>query len=181
MLSALRTRRWQGFTALVVVAIIAFGLLSRWQWSRADEKRVAQLAQRLADQEAVVPAVGERLPEFTAVQIEGTYLPGATRLVRQRPLEGRNGYWVLDLLRGVSGDIWVLRGWLPAGPRTDISPDVPAIDGLVRIDGVVRPLVPGQGLLDRGGLPADQVTDIHTAQLPEAGTSEWFAAFRLPH
>ena len=48
MLAALRTRRWQGFTVVVLVAIIGFGFLSRWQWQRAEEKRVAQQAQTLA-------------------------------------------------------------------------------------------------------------------------------------
>jgi hypothetical protein len=39
VLTLLRTRRWQGFTAVVIVAIIAFGFLSRWQWDRAEEKQ----------------------------------------------------------------------------------------------------------------------------------------------
>ena len=50
MLALLKTRRWVGFTAIVVVSIIGFGLLSRWQWSRADEQR----AERLAISEAQV-------------------------------------------------------------------------------------------------------------------------------
>ncbi len=178
MLVALRTRRWQGFTALVLVAIIAFGLLSRWQWSRAEEKRIAQQEQELADQQAIVPAAGEALPEYTAVELSGTYDPESTRLVRQRPLEGRNGYWVLELLKSTSGDVWVMRGWLPAGTRTDESPDVPAVDGPVTVEGVVRPLVEGAALTDRGGLPADQVTDIERAQLPIAGSATWYVQAR---
>ncbi|MEE3017251.1 MAG: SURF1 family cytochrome oxidase biogenesis protein, partial [Actinomycetota bacterium] len=115
MLAALRTRRWQGFTVVVLVAIIGFGFLSRWQWQRAEEKRVAQQAQTLAEQTPVVPNADETLPEFTAVTLTGQYATDSVRFVRQRPLEGRNGYWVLQLLQAEFGDFWVLRGWVPAG------------------------------------------------------------------
>lgn len=178
MLLALRTRRWQGFTALVLVAIVAFGLLSRWQWTRAEEKRVAQQEQELADQQAIVPDAGQGLPEYTAVEISGSYDQSSTRLVRQRPLEGRNGYWVLQLLNSTSGDIWVMRGWLPAGARTDQSPYVAPMDGPVTVEGVVRPLVDGTALTDRGGMPVDQVTDIERTQLPLAGSAAWYVQAR---
>ena len=174
MLAALRMRRWQGFTVVVLVAIIGFGLLSRWQWQRAEEKRVAQQAQTLAEQEPVVPPADEPLPEFTAVTLTGEYAAGSLRLVRQRPLEGRNGYWVLELLQTESGDIWVLRGWVPAGPRSDISPEVSSPPGQITVDGLVRPLPRGEELTDRGGLPGDQVTDVESAQLPMPGNADWY-------
>ena len=174
MLAALRTRRWQGFTVVVLVAIIGFGFLSRWQWQRAEEKRVAQQAQTLAEQTPVVPRADETLPEFTAVTLTGEYAVDSLRFVRQRPLEGRNGYWVLQLLLTESGDIWVLRGWVPAGPRTDTSPDVSTPSGQITIDGLVRPLARGEELTDRGGLPDDQVTEVQTAQLPMQGGAEWY-------
>ena len=44
MRSLLKTRRWIAFTLLVVVAITAFGFLSRWQWHRAEEERSARQA-----------------------------------------------------------------------------------------------------------------------------------------
>ena len=44
--SLLRTRRWLGFTALVVVSIVAFGLLSPWQLQRADVKREQRIELR---------------------------------------------------------------------------------------------------------------------------------------
>lgn len=178
MLNALRTRRWQGFTAVVLIAIIGFGFLSRWQWQRAEEKRVAQQAQTLAEQEPVVPRADEPLSEFTAVTLTGEYAADSLRFVRQRPLEGRNGYWVLQLLQTESGDFWVLRGWMPAGSRTDTSPDVSSPPGQVTVDGFVRPLPGGEVLTDRGGLPADQVTEIATAQLPAQGNAGWYVQAR---
>jgi len=178
VLGALRTRRWQGFTALVVVAIIGFGLLSRWQWDRAEEKRVAQQSQQLAEQRPIVPSSAELLPEFTAVQVSGSYVPESRRLVRQRPLEGRNGYWVLELLDTGSEAVWVLRGWVPAGSRTDRSPQVPAVEGLVVVEGIIRPLPQGRALEERGGLPMDQVTEIEREQLPMPGNAPWYVQAR---
>ncbi|MEE3088198.1 MAG: SURF1 family protein [Actinomycetota bacterium] len=174
MLAALRTRRWQGFTVVVLVAIIGFGFLSRWQWPRAEEKRVAQQAQTLAEQTPVVPNADETLPEFTAVTLTGQYATDSVRFVRQRPLEGRNGYWVLQLLQTEFGDFWVLRGWVPAGARTDTTPDVSSPPGQVTVNGFVRPLPRGDALTNRGGLPADQVTEIASAQLPVPGDAPWY-------
>ena len=174
MLAALRTRRWQGFTVVVLVAIIGFGFLSRWQWQRAEEKRVAQQAQTLAEQTPVVPNADETLPEFTAVTLTGQYATDSVRFVRQRPLEGRNGYWVLQLLQAEFGDFWVLRGWVPAGARTDTTPEVSSPPGQVTVEGFVRPLPSGNALTNRGGLPTDQVTEIAYAQLPVPGDAAWY-------
>ena len=174
MLAALRTRRWQGFTVVVLVAIIGFGFLSRWQWQRAEEKRVAQQAQTLAEQTPVVPNADETLPEFTAVTLTGQYATDSVRFVRQRPLEGRNGYWVLQLLQAEFGDFWVLRGWVPAGARTDTTPEVSSPPGQVTVEGFVRPLPSGNALTNRGGLPTDQVTEIAYAQLPVSGDAPWY-------
>ena len=58
----LRTRRWIGFTAVVVLAIVAFGLLSAWQWSRAEERR----AERSALEASVAERTGRRLRASSA-------------------------------------------------------------------------------------------------------------------
>lgn len=175
MLGLLRTRRWQGFTAVVIVAIIAFGLLSRWQWSRAEEKRAEQQAQLASQLEPVTPAPGDKVPEFTAVSVTGSYLPASQRLVRQRPLEGRNGFWVLEQLQTDQGRVWVLRGWVPSATSAGQSPQVPAVDSsVVTVTGVARPLIEGRALTDRGGLPPEQVTDIEAAQLPDPGSMNWY-------
>ena len=84
------------------------------------------------------------------------------------------GIGVLELLQTESGDIWVLRGWVPAGPRSDISPDVSSPPGQITVDGLVRPLPRGEELTDRGGLPGDQVTDVESAQLPMPGNADWY-------
>jgi cytochrome oxidase assembly protein ShyY1 len=176
MLSLLRTRRWQGFTAVVVLAIVAFGLLSRWQWDRAEEKRLMQQAQEVSELQPITPALGQEVAEFTAITMTGTYRPDVRRLVRQRPMEGRNGFWVMDQLRGDHGRVWVLRGWVPAPARAGDSPEVdPVPSGLVTVTGYARPLPMGEPLgEDRGGLPIDQVTAVERAQLPDAGDMTWY-------
>ena len=175
MISLLRTRRWQGFTAVVIVTIIAFGLLSRWQWSRAEEKRIQQQAQSISQMKPVTPSAGEPVEEFTAISITGTYLPDTQRLVRQRPLEGRNGFWVMEQLATDQGSVWVLRGWVAANARASETPAVPAVDSsVVTVTGIARPLPEGVALEDRGGLPLDQVTEIAAAQLPDRGVMDWY-------
>lgn len=179
MLSLLRTKRWQGFTAVVIVAIIAFGFLSRWQWHRAEEKQLQQQAQAVSVSAPLSPVVGQTLAEFTPVTMTGSYLPETQRLVRQRPLEGRNGFWVLEQLATDQGAVWVLRGWVPATARAGDTPNVPAVDSsVVTVTGVARPLPDGTPLTDRGGLPAQQVTEIVRAQLPDPGVMEWYVQQR---
>ena len=175
MISLLRTRRWQGFTAVVIITIIAFGLLSRWQWSRAEEKRIQQQAQSISQMQPITPSSGEPVEEFTAVTLTGTYLPDTQRLVRQRPLEGRNGFWVMEQLATNQGAVWVLRGWVAASARASDTPAVPAVDSsVVAVTGIARPLPEGVALEDRGGLPLDQVTEIEAAQLPDRGVMDWY-------
>ncbi len=75
----LRTRRWLGFTAVVVGAIIAFGLLSQWQWSRAEERRgervmlQSALAAEPVPLDAVDPGMFDE-DEWRTVSVRGEYL-----------------------------------------------------------------------------------------------------------
>lgn len=116
MLTLLRTRRWIAFTLLVVVAIVGFGLLSRWQWQRAEERRIEH--QALDAAAAATPISLTRAisapSEWQTVTVAGSYVPDSTVLVRQRPLDGANGFWVMTLLNSAEGDVWVNRGWLPS-------------------------------------------------------------------
>lgn len=180
MLVLLRTRRWQGFTAVVVVAILAFGLLSRWQWSRAEDKRVEQQALAVSQMQPVTPSPLDDVAEFTAVTLSGTYVADSLRLVRQRPLEGRNGFWVMQQLDTAQGTVWVLRGWTPATARAQDSPDVSTLGSTtVTVEGVARTLPEGIALVDRGGLPPEQITQINAAQLPDRGDMDWYLQARV--
>lgn len=141
MLSLLRTRRWLGFTALVFGAIIGFGLLSAWQWSRAEERRLERLSLDSARAEQPLP-----LPDsaslvsarpWQAFTVTGTYRPGSSVLARLRYLGGMNGFWVLGALDLADGrTVWISRGWIPAsGPATAAPASPPLPSGEIRLVG----------------------------------------------
>ncbi len=168
MLALLKTRRWVGFTAIVIVSIIGFGLLSRWQWDRADERRVERLAISQAQVLQDVDSV-EDLPEFTRVNISGTYDNEDTRLVRQRPLDGGNGYWVMTPLDANSGTrIWVIRGWVGASTIASEVPQVPSAPmGQTIVSGAVRNFE--DPLEDVYGLPVGVVAKMSVEELTTPG------------
>lgn len=178
MRSLLRTRRWVAFTLLVVAAIIAFGLLSRWQWNRAEEERTAREA--WAAQAATAPvglAEAVRDPrEWSPVRTSGRFDVDSTVLVRQRPLDGRNGFWVVTALDTGEGRVWVNRGWIPAtGAATGLvaAPDAPLgpviVEGRLRLAEVDAPEEPAD-------LPAGQVVSLVPARLGADVTSLYLEA-----
>lgn len=187
MWSLLRTPRWQGFTVLVIVAIVGFGMLSSWQWSRAEEERQARNAQ-IAQTEtertslsAALSALDGNVPDDLRrpIEVTGVYEPEGTVLVRQRPLDGRNGFWVATPLRVTAGSvgsanrIWVNRGWIPAtaAATATVTPPPPPVDE-VRIFGWLVPSeITREVITD---LPAGQVRWLDTAELDN------FAAPPLP-
>lgn len=179
MWSLLRTRRWQGFTTLVIVAIVAFGFLSAWQWSRAEEERQAKNTQREQierERRDFSDAVND-LPTPVSdairqpVEVTGTYDEDSTLLVRQRPLDGRNGFWVATLLRvDNSTTVWVNRGWIPAtGAATSVVTPPPPPQGTVRVTGwLIASETTREEISD---LPAGQVRWLDTAILPTDGAT----------
>lgn len=170
MLDLLRTRRWIGFTALVVGAIIGFGLLSMWQWHRADERRIERVALQSSLEASPVP-IDDLLPlgpddAWRTVAAVGRYSAEDQVLVRKRPLDGRNGFWVMTRLDTAAGPVWVNRGWLAATGDALATPPIPAPPtGEVTVTGYVRALEPD---IDATGLPAGQVASPSASALPAA-------------
>lgn len=142
MRSLLRTPRWIAFTALVIVAIVGFGLLSRWQWARAEERRADRIElQTEITEEPVGWAAASADPiEWRPVTLTGTYDGSSTLLIRQRPLDGRNGFWVATALREADGTrVWVNRGWVPAEGNATAEQTAPAPpEGEVSLTGWLR-------------------------------------------
>jgi len=165
--SLLKTRRWIAFTLLVVLAITAFGLLSRWQWERAEEerqKRVAWATQTSGPALSLAEAVASPR-EWTPVRAAGRYDGASTVLVRQRPLDGRNGFWVVTALDTDAGRVWVNRGWLPAtGSATGYVAPPAAPAGSVVVEARLRMAESPRGP-EPGDLPARQVTGLAPALL----------------
>lgn len=172
MLALLRTRRWIAFTALVLIAIVAFGLLSRWQWYRANEKQT----QRIALEEAAaanptdLTALVARAPDWKSISVTGTYDRSTQVVVRQRPQDGRNGFWVLTPLMLADGrTVWVVRGWLSASSSATTSPDIPEPPpGKVAVIGSWHGFEKVNEA-SRTGLPAKMVGAVDPSVLPLVG------------
>lgn len=172
IVSLLRTRRWIGFTSVVVVSILAFGLLSMWQWDRAEQRDAERAAMDAALAEEPLPwaAASEQVAaggDWVPVRLTGQYRADAQAVVRKRPLDAQNGFWVMTPLDTSDGTVWVNRGWIPTGGDALSTPVIPSPpSGDVVVDGVLRPISTADP--DRNvGLPAGQVTDPDPAVLPE--------------
>ena len=167
MLALLRTRRWIAFTLLVIAVIVAFGLLSRWQWARAEERRVQHNA--IASAEAAVPYSPAITTEWQPVTATGTY-DTQQLLVRRRPLNGSNGFWVVTPMRlADGGQVLVVRGWIRA---TDVQTDVvtpPAPpSGTVNISGRWRL---AEAPSSSEGLPTGQVMSVDQGYIQLASST----------
>jgi cytochrome oxidase assembly protein ShyY1 len=163
MLRLLRTRRWLSFTAVVIIVIIAFGLLSRWQWSRAEEKQVLNSSMVSArDHDPVAPI--NAATEWTPVRITGSYDSASEVVVRKRPQETINGFWVMTPLESADGTVWINRGWLRADGNATTYPDVPpAPEGEVTVTGLWRDW---QQARTTSGLPQGMISDVDPVVLP---------------
>jgi cytochrome oxidase assembly protein ShyY1 len=174
-LSLLRTRRWLGFTAVVLGTIIAFGLLSRWQWSRAEEKRQQRVELQSAQAADPVPLSaitlvgGGIVPEdqWRAVRVAGHYLSQSQVLVRKRPLDATNGFWAMAALQSDQGPVvWINRGWLATSGDALSTPEVPAPPASdVVVTGYLRPFEEADSDANTG-LPAGQIAAPAPALLP---------------
>lgn len=167
MLRLLVTPRWLAFTGLVIAAIVGFGVLSSWQFHRAEEKRLqAATVLKGTGAEPVPVIAGAEPPEWSTVELLGSFGAGQVA-VRQRPQEGANGWWVLAPLRTAAGTVWVARGWLRAeGPATAL-PALPAPPpGQVAVRGTWHPFEavdPGR----QEGLPSGMASAVAPTALGE--------------
>lgn len=171
MFSLLRTRRWQAFTAAAVLAILLFGLLSLWQYHRAEEKRLefAAIEARLnSDPMTLADDAGDPELEWQHVALTGRYDPDTQILIRNRPQDGSNGFWVASRLDTDTGSTWVVRGWIPVqgnlASQSVTPPDPPA--GTVVVDGYAR-LPDPEPARRAEDIPAGQATALNTAELSE--------------
>ena len=156
MLAILRQRRWLGFTAFVLAMLVLCAILARWQWSRyqvrlAENDRLdAALSAPAVPVDELLDAApagsdATALPqelEWRSVTATGTFDAEAETAVRRRPLDGRNGFWIVTPLVTESGVLLVNRGWAPAagGATTAATPDIPAPPtGEVTVTGRLRP------------------------------------------
>ena len=171
MRALLRTRRWIGFSTLVVVVIIGFGLLSAWQFSRAQERERQAVDMQASNAVVTDPFAGAFHPWETA-RLTGQYRADFQRAVRQRPLNGANGFWILTLLDSPEGSAWINRGWLPATGAADVPPSIPSPpEGRVSVVGVLRPF---ESPVSSAGLPASVIASVDRASLGVDGSLDGY-------
>ena len=165
--------RWLALLAVVLVVAAGMARLGQWQWDRAHDNAAKNVEQRVTAAPVPLDSVLQPRKTFTGaaadrpVEVTGTFDAAGQRLVAQRRLGGRTGFWVLTPLVTPQGNaIGVVRGWVGAPSDQAAQPAaVPA--GTVRVDGVLRPAeppaerTPGQG----SGLPAGQLDRVDLTQL----------------
>ena len=130
-------RTWLGWFFLVVIFSTACIFLSKWQFDRQAE--VVETNSRIAASYEAEPVALEEILrvdqrwsstlEFRPVLVSGQYIPELSYLVRNRPFNAYPGFLQLVAFRTDGGStIWVERGWLPTGSKSDSPDEIPLVD-----------------------------------------------------
>ncbi|MEQ4715918.1 SURF1 family protein [Nonomuraea sp. B19D2] len=173
----LLTPRWLALHVVVLLVIPAFVFLGRWQFGRFEERSAN--SERVTANIEAGPVPLEKLAtpgqpvreadRFRQVEVTGAYDPAHALLVRRRPQEGQNGFYVLTpLVTGNGTAVIVNRGWVKAGATADAAPEVPAPPtGQVTVTGRLRlsETEESSGIRERSGLPPGQVLLINADKI----------------
>lgn len=174
MLQTLRQPRYAALTALMIVVALACVGAGSWQVARLKDKAAANADLR---RNAHAPAVavtevlglvgsGPHRPSdevrFRSVRATGTFDGSHQGLVRQRSVEGENGYLALTPLRTADGTLLVVRGFIPRGDTTEAPPIPAPPTGPVTI---VARAQPGETRNDAAGhAPGSQLESVNPRQ-----------------
>lgn len=179
----LRQPRWLALGFLVLLVLPSFLLLSRWQLNRLEERRhfnelvtTHSAAQPVPVDTVMKPGapldtVGDDQRWFP-ITATGRYDAASTVLVRKRPLDGKNGFWVVTPIVTRSGAVLVVnRGWIAADGGATAAQAVPAPPtGEVSIIGRIQPSEDAPET-QPGDLPQGQVTDLSVPLVAGAATA----------
>lgn len=164
----------------MVLIIIAFVQLGRWQLGVAADKARADAMAEAATQPPVALAtlLSPHTPFPAAANsrlaiVTGTYAEGQV-LIPGRLLAARDGYWLLTPLRESSTDVVfpVVRGWLPpAGGAAPAAPAPPTGETTV-----VASLAPGESPTTES-YPPGQLGSVDLARLVNIWPGEIYNAF----
>jgi cytochrome oxidase assembly protein ShyY1 len=157
---------WLGWLSLVLVFTSACIFLSKWQFDRQAE--VVKTNSRIAASYAAEPRALEEILtpeqpwdsalEFRSALVSGQYIPEESYLVRNRPYNAYPGFLQLVAFLTDGGSvIWVERGWLPTGSKSDSPDEIPTVDSNHRQ--LKLRLRPAEPALDRTA-PAGQLSSI---------------------
>lgn len=167
--------RWLALLGLVILIVVAFVQLGRWQLGVAQDKARVE-AVKSAGQKPVVDLTTLLRPHqgFPAevggrmVTTTGTYAAGQV-LVQGRLMDGRAGYWVITPLtvEATGATLAMLRGWTP----TPTAP--PAPEGAVTVR---ASLAPGESP-SQSGLPEGRLSSVDLARLVNSWHGDLYNGF----
>ena len=141
-----------GLAALAAIALTVS--LGNWQTRRAEVKLALGRDLDTAAQRAALALpshpVEARDYEFRHISARGEYAAKYTRLLDNKVLRGSAGYQVLTPLRLAGSDMYVLvnRGWVAAGARRDILPQIRTPEGAGTVEGIA--IVPSSHIFELG-------------------------------
>lgn len=166
----LLTPRWWGINVFVALAIPFCLFMGTWQLGRFEE-RVGdhrEAAAQRPDKQAAAPLESllpvDKKTSGRLASTAGVY--GEQLLVPERDLDGKTGFYVLNLLKTDSGKaVPVVRGWLPGDADAAKAPAAPG--GRVEVTGALQASENSgtKGAHAQGGLPAGQLGVIGAATL----------------
>ncbi|MGW5478572.1 SURF1 family protein [Streptomyces sp. NPDC004008] len=168
----LLTPRWWGINVFVLLAIPFCIFMGSWQLSRFEARVHEQqrASERVsADRKEAARPLQELLPvdqSTSGKRTTATGRYGKQLLVPDRVLDGKQGFYVLTLLRTDGGRaLPVVRGWLPGDASSAKAPAAPT--GEVTVTGALQASEsPGSnGVGGGGGLPPDETAAISAASL----------------
>ncbi|WP_219106293.1 SURF1 family protein [Austwickia sp. TVS 96-490-7B] len=167
--------------ALVVVVVVGFSMLGRWQWDTAHERGVAEATDAAAalpraPLTEVLPADGS-FPEGALdrkVVIRGRYDAAHQVIVPGRRLGDREGYWVITAFHpdGPTGgrSIPVLRGFVDDPTRVPEPPQ-----DMVTLEGVLAQSEPSAN--SYRPLPEPQMQTVNVPALLNKWGTPLYSAF----
>ncbi|MDI3407796.1 SURF1 family protein [Streptomyces cavernicola] len=170
----LLTPRWWGINLFLVLAIPFCVFMGSWQLGRFEDRVEShEAAEKRSHEAGKGPArpLTELLPvdkETSGERATATGRWDRQLLVPGRELDGKQGYYVLGLLRTDGGKaLPVVRGWLPgeAGKAKAEAPKLPS--GEVTVTGALQASENSgtDGVHKAGGLPEGQLGMISAASL----------------
>ena len=137
---------------IALLAVVLTLALGNWQSRRAEEKLALGQELDAASRNAVLALppqpVEAQAYAFSRISARGEYSTRHTILLDNKVLRGVAGYQVLTPLKIAGGDVHVLvnRGWVAAGVRRDILPQVRTPVGVETVEGIA--VVPGSHMLE---------------------------------
>ncbi|MFF1410374.1 SURF1 family cytochrome oxidase biogenesis protein [Streptomyces sp. NPDC058289] len=170
---SLRTPRWWGIHLFTVLAVPFCLFMGSWQLDRfsarveADQEyrryQDARARQTAGPLEGMLPVSAGTVGRLA--DASGRYDPAGQFLVPERRLDGKDGFYVLTVLRTDEGQaVPVVRGWLPGEAGTVPVPAPPG--GRVTVTGALQASEHQRTRGVRaGGLPPGQLGIISAAAL----------------